>query len=256
VAGDAGRGVDDPAVGPGGEARELGETSRTTARAAGPAFVHPSAIVEPGAILGPGTKVWHFCHVRSGARVGAGAVLGQNVYVSGAVRVGDRCRIQNNVSLYDGVELEDAVFVGPSVVFTNVRRPRAFRSQHGAFGAIRVGRGATLGANATVVCGTPRPLCIGAYGLVAAGAVVTRDVAAHALVVGAPARQRGWVCRCGGDLGLADAPRPSLGERRAPGGGGRRAAVEGRWSCAACGDIYGVEGTRASLLLGRGEGEP
>ena len=178
----------------------------------------------------------------------AGSVLGQNVYVGGAVRVGDGCRIQNNVSLYDGVELEDAVFVGPSVVFTNVRRPRAFRSQRATFGAIRVGRGATLGANATVVCGAPRPLCIGAYGLVAAGAVVTRDVAAHALVVGAPARQRGWVCRCGGDLGRQGATTLATPVDVAG------APVDARWSCAACGDVYGVEGSRASLLL-RGEGE-
>jgi UDP-2-acetamido-3-amino-2,3-dideoxy-glucuronate N-acetyltransferase len=181
--------------------------------------VHPTAVVEAGARLGPGTKVWRFCHVRAGARVGADCMLGQNVYVGGAVEVGNGCRIQNNVSLYDGVVLEDDVFVGPSVVFTNVKRPRAFRPlwrfDPPVFAATRVGRGTTIGANATLVCG----VTLGAFSFVGAGAVVTRDVPAHALVVGAPARRTGWVCRCGGDLEAAVA-RPA------------------DWTCIACGDRY------------------
>ena len=169
------------------------------------AEVHPTAVVDPGAVLGAGTKVWHFSHVMSGARVGAGCVLGQNVFVGGAVVVGDGCKIQNNVSLYDGVELANDVFVGPSAVFTNVATPRAFVSRRAALSPTRVGHGASIGANATIVCGRT----LGPYCFVAAGAVVTRDVPAHALVAGVPARQRGWVCRCGVTLPVAtDRPLP------------------------------------------------
>ncbi len=154
--------------------------------------MHPSAIVDDGATIGAGTKVWHFVHVCGGARVGAGCVLGQGVYV-GNVVIGDGCRIQNNVSLYDGVTLEADVFVGPSVVFTNVKTPRAHVARKAEFAPTVVGRGASLGANATIVCG----VTIGAYAMIGAGAVVTHDVAPHALVVGTPARPRGWVCACG-----------------------------------------------------------
>ncbi|MBC8131906.1 MAG: N-acetyltransferase [Deltaproteobacteria bacterium] len=162
------------------------------------AVVHPTAVIDTGASIGPGTKVWHFCHVMSGARVGAGCVLGQNVFVGAAAVVGDGCRIQNNVSLYDGVHLEDDVFVGPSAVFTNVIRPRAFISRKTEFRQTRVGRGATIGANATIVCGRK----LGTYCFVAAGAVVAQDVPAYALVMGTPARWRGWVCRCAATLTL------------------------------------------------------
>ncbi len=155
--------------------------------------VHPSAIVDQGARIGAGTKIWHFSHVMSGARIGTGCSLGQNVFVGGAAVIGDGCKIANNVSLYDAVWLEAEVFVGPSVVFTNVRTPRAFISRKMDFRPTRVGKGATLGANATIVCGR----ALGAYCLVGAGAVVTRDVPAYALVVGTPARRRGWVCHCG-----------------------------------------------------------
>jgi UDP-2-acetamido-3-amino-2,3-dideoxy-glucuronate N-acetyltransferase len=161
--------------------------------------VHPTAIVDPGAEVGAGTKIWHFCHVMPGARIGAGCVLGQNVFVGGAAIIGDGCKVENNVSVFDAVRLEDDVFVGPSVVFTNVRTPRAFISRKAELQPTRVGRGATIGANATIVCGRT----LGAYCFVAAGAVVTHDVPPHALVAGVPARPRGWVCVCGLPLRLA-----------------------------------------------------
>lgn len=161
-----------------------------------PATIHPTAVVDEGAVVGEGTRVWHFSHVCGSARVGAGCVIGQNVYVDRDAVIGDRCKIQNNVSVYKGVVLEDEVFVGPSAVFTNVVNPRAFIERKHEFRETRVRRGATIGANATVVC----PCDIGEYALVAAGAVVTRDVPAHALVAGVPARQIGWACRCGHTL--------------------------------------------------------
>ena len=154
-------------------------------------FKHESAIVDEGALIGEGSKVWHFCHVATGARIGIACTLGQNVYVAGIV--GDRVRIQNNVSIYDGVVLEDDVFVGPSAVFTNVVNPRSEIARKDEYKPTHVGAGATIGANATIVCGTT----LGRYAFVGAGAVVTHDVKPFALVVGVPARQIGWVCRCG-----------------------------------------------------------
>jgi UDP-2-acetamido-3-amino-2,3-dideoxy-glucuronate N-acetyltransferase len=156
-------------------------------------WAHPTAVVDRGARIGSGTKVWHFCHVMAGARVGARCVLGQNVFVADGAVVGDGCKLQNNVSIYDGVVLADDVFVGPSATFTNVRTPRAAIDRRREFAATVVGRGATIGANATVVCGVK----IGDHAFVAAGAVVTRDVPAHTLVSGVPARRRGLVCACG-----------------------------------------------------------
>ncbi|MDX2022400.1 MAG: acyltransferase [Deltaproteobacteria bacterium] len=158
-----------------------------------PAWAHATAIVDDGAILGAGTKIWHFCHVMGGARVGAGVSLGQNVYVAATVVIGDGCKIQNNVSLYDGVILEDDVFVGPSAVFTNVVNPRAFVVRRHEYRPTIVGKGASIGANATLVCGHN----VGEYAFVAAGAVVTKHVPAFALVAGVPAKFIGWVCRCG-----------------------------------------------------------
>lgn len=158
---------------------------------------HPTAVIDRGARVGAGTKIWHFCHVMAGARVGAQCVLGQNVFVAASAVIGDGCRIQNNVSIYDGVALADDVFVGPSAVFTNVRNPRAAVERKAAIEPTSVGRGATIGANATIVCGAR----IGEFAFVAAGAVVTRDVAPHAVMAGVPARRTGWICRCGNRIG-------------------------------------------------------
>jgi UDP-2-acetamido-3-amino-2,3-dideoxy-glucuronate N-acetyltransferase len=157
--------------------------------------IHPTAIVEEGAQLGEDVRVWHWVHVRGAAVVGAGTSIGQGCYV-GAVTIGRGCKVQNHVSLYDGVTLEDEVFLGPSCVFTNVVHPRAHVSRKHAYAPTTVGRGATIGANATIVCG----VSIGAYAFVGAGAVVTHDVAPHALVIGTPARRLGWACRCGETL--------------------------------------------------------
>lgn len=156
-------------------------------------LIHPSAIVEPGAQLGAGVRIWHFCHVVAGARIGAYSMLGQGCYVGAGVVLGRGVRVQNHVSLYDGVELQDEVFVGPSAVFTNVSRPRAFISRKAEFQKILVKRGASIGANATILPG----VSLGQYGFVAAGAVVTRDLADFVLARGAPARAAGWVSRAG-----------------------------------------------------------
>jgi UDP-2-acetamido-3-amino-2,3-dideoxy-glucuronate N-acetyltransferase len=175
-----------------------------------PAWAHPSAEVEPGAVLGAGTRVWRFSHVAAGARIGADCVIGQNVAVGPGVIVGDRCKIQNNVSLYDGVVLEDGVFCGPSCVFTNVTTPRAEINRKAEFRPTRVGRGATIGANATIVCGNS----LGAWCLIAAGAVVTHAVPPLALMAGVPARRVGWVSHAGEVLG-EDLVCPRTGDRYA-----------------------------------------
>jgi UDP-2-acetamido-3-amino-2,3-dideoxy-glucuronate N-acetyltransferase len=158
---------------------------------------HESAWIDPGADVGEGTRIWHFTHVMAGARIGRDCMLGQNVFVAGGAVVGDGVKVQNNVSIYDGVTLEDGVFCGPSTVFTNVVTPRSHVSRRHAFARTVVRRGATIGANSTLLCGIE----IGAWAFIGAGAVVTRDVPAHALVVGNPARQVGWACACGARLG-------------------------------------------------------
>jgi len=174
-------------------------------------FVHESAYVDDGATLGDDTKVWHFCHVMGGAAIGARCSLGQNVVVMNGVRIGDNVKIQNNVSVYEGVEIEDDVFCGPSMVFTNVINPRSAVSRKHEYRRTLVRRGASIGANATIVCGAT----LGEYAFVGAGAVITKDVPAYALMTGVPARRTGWMCECGEKL-----------------------AGDGAGECAACGRRY------------------
>jgi UDP-2-acetamido-3-amino-2,3-dideoxy-glucuronate N-acetyltransferase len=175
-------------------------------------FVHESSYVDDGAIVGAGTKIWHFSHVMPGAVIGAGCNLGQNVVIMPGTRIGNNVKIQNNVSVYEGVELEDDVFCGPSCVFTNVMNPRSHVSRKSEYRRTLVKRGATIGANATVICG----VVIGEYAFIGAGAVVRGDVLPYALMVGVPARRVGWTCQCGTTL-------------KVEGGGAE---------CAACGTGY------------------
>ncbi len=183
---------------------------------------HPTATIDPGCTIGEGTHVWHYSHVMPGARIGRGCSLGQNVFVARDVVIGDRAKIQNNVSLYEGVVLEDDVFCGPSMVFTNVVNPRSHVSRKHEYRQTLVRRGATIGANATIVCGHT----VGEYAFVGAGAVVTRDVPGYALMLGVPAQVAGWMCQCGVRL-----PLPAAGPA---------ASV----ACADCGAAYRFEGDR------------
>lgn len=176
-------------------------------------FAHESSYIDDGALIGKDTKIWHFCHVMPGAVIGERCNLGQNVVVMPGTRIGNNVKIQNNVSIYEGVVLEDDVFCGPSCVFTNVINPRSQVSRKDKYLPTLVRRGASIGANATVVCGST----IGEYALVAAGAVVRGDVLPYALVLGVPARRVGWMCRCGVRL----------------------KSQEGGWTCASCGSRYG-----------------
>jgi UDP-2-acetamido-3-amino-2,3-dideoxy-glucuronate N-acetyltransferase len=160
--------------------------------------VHPTAIVDDGAQIGEGSRVWHWVHVCGGAKIGKGVSLGQNVFVGNKVIIGDYCKIQNNVSVYDNVTLEEGVFCGPSMVFTNVYNPRSLIERKNEYRNTVVRKGATLGANCTIVCGTT----IGEYAFVGAGAVVNKDVKAYALMVGVPARQLGWMSEHGEQLNL------------------------------------------------------
>lgn len=176
--------------------------------------IHPSAIVDEGAVIGEDSRIWHWVHVCSGARIGKGVSLGQNVFVGNRVMIGDHCKIQNNVSVYDNVTLEDGVFCGPSMVFTNVHNPRAFIERKDEYRKTRVKKGATLGANCTIVCGTT----VGEYAFVGAGAVVNKDVPDYALVVGVPARHIGWMSEFGEQLalplqGYSEATCPHTGAR-------------------------------------------
>lgn len=156
-------------------------------------FKHESSFVDDGAIVGDGTKIWHFCHIQAGARIGRGCVLGQNVNVANDVVVGDFVKVQNNVSIYTGTVIEDYVFLGPSCVLTNVTNPRSEVNRHALYEKTLVRRGASIGANATIVCG----MTVGRYAFVAAGAVVAKDVPDYALVVGVPGRRVGWISRHG-----------------------------------------------------------
>ena len=160
--------------------------------------IHPSAIVDQGAQIGTGSRVWHFVHVCAGARIGQGVSLGQNVFVGNKVVIGDHCKVQNNVSVYDNVTLEEGVFCGPSMVFTNVYNPRSLIERKNEYRHTLVKKGATLGANCTIVCG----VTIGAYAFIGAGAVINKDVPAYALMVGVPARQIGWMSEFGEQLDL------------------------------------------------------
>lgn len=195
-------------------------------------YVHPSSAIDEGAKIGSGTKIWHFCHVSAGAKVGSSCSFGQNVFVANRVVIGDGCKIQNNVSLYEGVVLEDFVFCGPSMVFTNVKTPRSAFPRNTAddYYETRVKRGASIGANATIVCG----VTVGEWAFIAAGAVVTKDVPAYALMAGVPAKRIGWACQCGETI----KPREDDGE----------AVVA---NCTACNREYKVTG--AGLMLIGGE---
>lgn len=172
-----------------------------------PAFIHPTAIVDEGALIGTSTKVWHFCHISSKSVIGSNCILGQNVFVDNDVQIGNGVKIQNNVSVYKGVTIEDDVFLGPSMVFTNVINPRSFIERKDEFKPTLVQKGASIGANATILCGCN----IGSYALIGAGAVVTKPIPPYALVMGNPATQTGWISQAGGRLffnekNLADCP--------------------------------------------------
>ena len=195
-------------------------------------FIHESAYVDDGAKIGNGTKIWHFCHIMPGAVIGERCNLGQNVVVMPGTKLGNNVKVQNNVSIYEGVVLEDDVFCGPSMVFTNVINPRSHVSRRDEYKPTLVRRGASIGANATIVCG----VTLGEYAFVGAGAVVTRDVPDYAVVTGVPARRTGWACQCGELL------RPE-GRGQRPDPSGQRPEARGQSSiiCTVCGTRYVLE---------------
>ncbi|RBP20316.1 UDP-2-acetamido-3-amino-2,3-dideoxy-glucuronate N-acetyltransferase [Marinobacter pelagius] len=187
--------------------------------------IHPSAIVDEGAQIGEGSRVWHFVHVCGGARVGRNVSMGQNVFVGNRVTIGDNCKIQNNVSVYDNVHLEEGVFCGPSMVFTNVYNPRSLIERKSEYRDTLVKKGATLGANCTIVCG----VTVGEFAFVGAGAVINKDVPAYALMVGVPARQIGWMSEFGEQLDL-----PLTGNAET--------------TCAHTGSVYKLEGNKVTKV--------
>ena len=191
-------------------------------------IVHKTAVVDEGAVLGDGCRVWHFTHICAGARIGAGCSFGQNVYVGNDVSLGSNVKVQNNVSIYTGTTIEDDVFLGPSCVLTNVTNPRSQVNRHSLYEKTLIRRGATVGANATIICG----VTIGEHAFIGAGAVVGLDVAAHAIVVGVPAAWAGWACRCGERLPAADSTQ--------------------RMICARCGDAYKAQGGGIGRVEGNG----
>jgi UDP-2-acetamido-3-amino-2,3-dideoxy-glucuronate N-acetyltransferase len=185
-------------------------------------FVHPTAIVDEPVDIGEGTKIWHFTHIMSGAQIGAGCIIGQNVFVSSQARLGNNIKIQNNVSIFDGVILEDDVFCGPSMVFTNVFNPRSFISRMKELRKTLVRKGATIGANATIVCGNT----VGQYAFIGAGSVVTKNVPDYALVYGNPGEVKGWVCQCAEAMNFRS----------------------GKGVCKACGKKYRKDSTGVKLI--------
>jgi len=209
-----------------GEALVNGNEKGPKKGAGGKYFAHETAFIDEGAEIGQGTKIWHFSHILAGVKIGTDCVIGQNVMIGPEVIIGNKCKVQNNVSLYKGVVLEDEVFCAPSCVFTNVHNPRAFIERKKGFRKTLVKRGATIGANATIVCGTT----IGEYAFIGAGAVVTKDVPAYALMAGVPARQIGWVCRCGTSL---------------KGDG----SANGASVCPACGNRYSFGSGREEIMV-------
>lgn len=190
-----------------------------------PYFRHESAYIDEPASIGQGTRIWHFCHIMAGAVIGERCVIGQNVFIARGVRLGNNVHVQNNVSIYEGVELEDDVFCGPSMVFTNVINPRSHVSRKHAYQRTLIRQGASIGANATIVCGHT----IGRYALIGAGAVVTRDVPDYALVYGVPGTIQGWVCACGERLEMEN-------------------EEKGHMACQNCGQKYRKEGDLVSTV--------
>jgi UDP-2-acetamido-3-amino-2,3-dideoxy-glucuronate N-acetyltransferase len=183
-------------------------------------FVHESSYVDENVQIGEETKIWHFCHIFQGSKIGGNCIIGQNCMIGPDVTIGNKCKIQNNVSIYKGVILEDEVFCGPSCVFTNVYNPRAFIERKSEFRPTLIKRGATIGANATIICGAT----IGRYAMIAAGAVIKKDVLSYAIVAGVPAKQIGWVCKCGIRLEMR--------------GDDKRET----WKCTSCGNTYALSG--------------
>jgi len=222
-------------IGKQGQVVSLGATSRSY-------FIHPSALADDGCEIGEGTKIWHFSHIMRDSRIGRNCILGQNVHIASRVQIGDNVKIQNNVSIYTGVELEDDVFCGPSMVFTNVINPRSRINRKHQYRPTLIKRGATLGANSTIVCGNT----VGRYAFAAAGAVITRDVPDHALMMGVPARQVGWVCECGTKL---EFPSAEIGWENENGRDGKMSDAQvQRTSCAVCRIIYELRGSELQKL--------